>query len=283
MLHTKSLREFLGSQPPPQRPAPLDHPPFTWQSPIASNPPTDTPIDSVGAREVAEYVSGFREQTVNVYQTDGGGGLEPTLTPIGDGPPLFTAWTRKVRPERPEVTVTLTVTTTILGVKMTDTRELSAIGGRESNVPDSVFWTDGAIEMLVLPYYASVEGHGAPWYLALILGKWSGVIPTSTLDAVLLLAQIVEKLAKALLEHPAGAVERLVERLEGETEPAPAGPFDSDVYALVHLPNSEWIDQTELIITSIFLEHRTWLLASDGDHPLVSPTRRLVPRRRVTA
>ena len=64
--------------------APLDDLPFSW-GPPAANTPTATPIDSVGAREVAEYVSGLREQTVNVYQT--ADGLETTLTANGDGTP----------------------------------------------------------------------------------------------------------------------------------------------------------------------------------------------------
>lgn len=283
-LVMQPLREFLTSQPPPQLPEALDNPRFAWGAQAAPSTPA-TPIDSVGAREVAEYVSGLRERIVNVYQTDGDGGLEPTLTPIGTGQPLFTAWTRAVRPARPTVTVSMQVTTLLWNVQKTTTKVLAGIGGDQApNLPDSAFWTDGAVEKLVLPYYASVEGRGAPWYLMLILGKWSGIIPTSLLDAVLLLAQIVEALGKVLLENPAGIVGRIAERLEGETETTAAtGPVTSDAYALVHLPNSEWVDQQELFIQPLFLENRTWFLTSDGDHPLVAPGRRLVPLRRVTA
>jgi hypothetical protein len=268
-LQVAPLLQFLGSQ----KRAPTTHAPeyvpCRWE-PAPEAPSTAfTAIDSVGAREVAEYVSGWRDQPVYVYAQEGGGGLEPRLTL--DGPPLFTALTRTVRPDRPKVeNVTLTYT----AEDGTQNRELSAIGGLAGNAADSAFWTDAAIELLVTPYYASVEGDGAPWYLAVILGKWSGVIPASHTEAVELLEQILKMLGKLLIEKPASE--------EGETEET--GPFTSQVFALVHLPDSEWVDQAnEPAPPGILLENRTWLLGPEGEHPLVSPRRRLVPRRRLTA
>ena len=268
-LQVAPLLQFLASQGPPPAPETPEYLPFLWGPAPEARSTAFTEIDSVGAREVAEYVSGWRDQRVYVYAQEGGGGLEPRRTQ--DGPPLFTALARKVRPGRPTVEK-VTLTYTVEGG--TQNRELTAIGGLAGNAADSAFWTDAAIELLVTPYYASVEGDGAPWYLAVILGKWSGVIPTSHTEAVELLEQILKMLGKLLTDEPASE----------EGEPEETGPFDSQVFALVHLPDSEWVDQTnEPAPGGTLLENRTWLLSPEGEHPLVSPRRRLVPRRRATA
>jgi hypothetical protein len=268
-LKRKSLREFLATQGPPPPPEHLDSASVSWGPVPTGTGATPTPIDSVAAREVAEYVSGWRGENVYVYENAVGAGLDTTLTQTGDGPPLFTAWTRKVRPDRPEATVELKVATEICGLPVIIEKKLSGIGGRAANVADSVFWTDGSIETLLVPYYASVEGGGAPWYLILILGKWSGMIPTGIVDAVLLLAQILEAFGRVLLGDSADAT----------TSATATGPVTSDVFGLIHLPDSEWVDQTAPFVqSSIFLENRTWLLTTEGDHPLVSPRRRLVRR-----
>jgi hypothetical protein len=274
-LVVQPLREFLASQNPPPPPNMPDASRFSWGAAPEPANRFPTPIDSVGAREVAEYVSGLREQVVNVYERDDDGGLEATLALVGNATPLFTAFAPVTQRERPPVSVTLEVTTTFLGMEVVASKELRAIGQREANVPDSVFWTDGAVENLLLPYYASVEGLGAPWYLMLILGKWSGMIRSRVLDAVTLREEVLEAMPQALAQAPGGT-----------TRAARTDTQASDVFAIVHLPDSEWIDQAGTASTtevqSTLLENRTWCLTPTGDHPLVAPGVRLVPHRRVT-
>jgi hypothetical protein len=285
-LDQAPLLSFLASQPPPEANpiARAAAEPLTTPPPVG---PVPYPIDSVGAREVAEYVSGLRPRKVDVYSVELGGGLDPVLSPEGDGTPLFTAESPLVRTDRPPVTVSLTYTLPSGGAPIP--KPLTEIGGNPANVADSAFWTDAAVELLMLPYYASVEGAAAPWYLALLLGTWSGAIAPGIEDAAVLLSRAVEGLGRVLPAKPANALDRAVERLAAEAEEAVAvveatetGPFESEVFALVHLPNSEWVDQQAAGVPTIFLEHRTGVLTTRGDFPLTPPGARLFPRRRVT-
>jgi hypothetical protein len=192
VLQVLPLREYIarkgmhGVEPPlpPEVPMPT----------VRADPSSETtPVDSVGAREVAEYVSGLRGHEVMVYRSEEKiGGLEPTLTPLpaADGSaPLFIAHAPVVRPDRPKVSAELTVKLKVSveeptpggSKKKEEWKEmpfpLTAIGGSPANDPDSAFWTDGAVEMLMLPYYASVEGGGAPWYLMALWGSGPGASP----------------------------------------------------------------------------------------------------------
>jgi hypothetical protein len=269
-----------------------------------------TPIDSVGARDVAEYVNGLAGNQVLVYRSqEETGGLEPVLTSLPphsgqSSAPLFTAQTSLVRPDRPRVSAELSVTVEAeeveevevevervgAGVEVeveTKTVErplagskkmsfpLTAIGGSPANDPDSAFWTDGAVEMLMLPYYASVKGYGAPWYLMTLLGKWAGTIPAAIVDVPELLPYVLGALERGL-GTPAEMVRGYQDGMEGEPE-----PLTSSVFGLVHLPRSEYMDEG-VPLESIALETRTWCLTPDRHHPLVSPRGRLVPPRPVT-
>lgn len=279
---------------------------FQWGEPVAQGLTAelaDIPIDSVGAREVAEFVSGLRGNTVDVYAVDVEGGLEPVLSTQASGAPLFSAFSPEVRSGRPTATATLTYSLSPGGDPVTE--PLTAIGGRPTNLPDSAFWTDGAVEMLLVPYYASVEGSAAPWYLMLMLGTWSGAIPPWVEDAAALLSQVVQAFSRILLEEEAEAPTPLARAAAEEAQAvtdgvaaattetvaavagtaavaeAVAGPFESQVLTLIHLPNSEWVDQTASTAPSIYAEHRLAVLTPGGAYPLVPPDRRLVPRRRV--
>lgn len=295
--YIRGLRRLhVGLLPPP---ASFEWGPEMETDAVAGTP--DIPIDSVGAREVAEYVSGLRGNTVDVYAVEVEGGLEPVLTTQGSGPPLFSAFSPFVRSGRPTATASITY----LGTEdQPVTTPLLQIGGGAANVPDSAFWTDGAVEMLLVPYYASVEGNAAPWYLMLILGTWSGAIPPYIEDAAALLSQVVQLFSRVLQEEEedatSPAARRVAEEAQAVTEgmtsaatetvagvagvaavaDAVSGPFDSQVITLIHLPNSEWVDQTAAP-SSIRAEHRLAALTPEGAFPLVPAHRRLVPRRRV--
>lgn len=232
---------------------------------LATSGTERTRIDSVGAREVAEYVSGLRGFDVYVYQVEAPGGLEATLTQrVQPTPPLFEATSPYVRTGRPSVSVALSPQ----GLPL---RPLSGTGsGDAAKAPDSVFWSDGSVDMLLLPYYGSVQGKGSPWYLMVLLWKWAGIIPVDVTDAVELLELIGEQ------------VQREIGVLRGgEPQPEP----DSTVFAIIHLPNSDWVDEQADVADPIlrppppiWLENRTAFLTEDGRlHPLVSTGRRLVP------
>jgi hypothetical protein len=252
--------------PPPSPPAaPLCGP----VSPRSTEP---TLVDSQGAREVAEFVSGLQGREVSVYGVQVPGGLEATLTPeaVSGGVLLFNAEGGEQRPGRPQPTVTL-------DVPGTDNDPLTGPSDAPENVPDAVFWTDAAVELLMVPYYASVEGHFAPWYLMTLLGKWAGLIPTDVLDAVEIAAQLAEDGARLLLEGPVGMVKTVERWLDGNP---PEALVDSRVYAIIHLPRSEWVDE-RTGLESILLENRTYFLTPGRAYPLVGRGRRLGRSRRI--
>ncbi len=247
------LLRYLRSFPPLETviPPPPDAPLPRVRAPEGTEP---TPVDSIGAREVAEYVSGLRGYTVRVYATGRAGGLEATLSPRPrSGPPLFEASSPFVRAGRPVVSVSLAAGDGPL-------HPLDAGSDGPASRPDSVFWSDGSVEMLMAPYYTSVEGKGSPWYLMALLWKWAGIIDPDVTDALPLLADIGQR------------VQQEIVALETD-QPLP--PRDTRVFAIIHLPNSDWVDAGDGF--TFWLEHRTVLLTADGNrHPLVSHGRRLV-------
>lgn len=240
--------------------------------PPAAPPPTapagpgtgDTTINSTGAREVAEFVSGLRGFDVSVYRVREPGGLEAFLTSVVQPTPaLFEATSPNVRAGRPTVSVEMAAGDGPL-------RPLTGTGsGDPTNVPDSVFWSDGAVDMLMVPYYASVQGKGSPWYLMVLLWKWAGIIPVDVTDAVELL-----ELIGAEVQREIGALQTGV----------PLPERDTRVFAIIHLPNSDWVDEQVDVASPIlrppppiWLENRTAFVTEDGRvHPLVAG-RRLVP------
>jgi hypothetical protein len=201
--------------------------------------------ESVVARDVAEFVSGMRGHFV-AFTTDG-----TTLVPevcAGESPPplpkatRFTALARPVRPDRPVPSgVTLLVEETP-GSQPQPAPLIPAAGDPPVEFrPDSVFWTDGSVEKLLLPYYASVKG-GASWlYQFCLMAKWDGLIDPGCFQpqdvGTALLARVDH------ITHPAGRVDE---------EPAP-----STVYATIHLPRSEYADEVAATVV---------LSVRDGDH-----------------
>ena len=245
------------------RPIPLDDEPFR----AGPTKQGATPIDRLGARHVSEYVSGLRGQTVRVYEKDCEGGLQPMLTSEPVGQPLFEALCPYVREGRPRVTRVEVM------VKEESGREqwhpLRGPRGPKF-APDSVFWTDGSVETLLLPYYAGVEGAGAPWGLEVLLGKWGGSIPAERLEP--------EQLWEDILLNA-------VREMRAAVGGSPVEPTaQSAVFAIIHLPNSDWVDeQGNTVGTSIALSNRVACMTADGVFPLVSPTRPLVRQRVVRA
>ncbi|HYH83767.1 MAG TPA: hypothetical protein VEX86_28505 [Longimicrobium sp.] len=183
-------------------------------------------VESVVARDVAEFVSGMRGHFV-AFDTDGTSLVPEVYTgespPSLLGTPLFSALARPVRPDRPAPSGVVLhvegahgpIVQTLIPAKDDPATEF---------VPDSLFWTDGAVETLLLPYYASVKGSGSWFFEACLMGKWNGLIvpPSST---------CTEDVRSAMLHRFDYATGRVVD------DPAP-----STVYATMHLPRSEYAD-----------------------------------------
>jgi hypothetical protein len=221
---------------------------------VANNP------ESVVARDVAEFVSGMRGHFV-AFTNDG-----TTLVPevcAGESPPplpeatVFTALARPVRPDRPVPSgVTLWVKETsrsqpqpfpVIPVKGEPPVEFR---------PDSVFWTDGSVEKLLLPYYASVKG-GASWFFQFcLMAKWDGLMDPCSFqpqDVGTALAARVDHIT-----HPAGRT---------DAEPPP-----STVYATIHLPRSEYADDAAATVLLSVRDgdpaaHAVWLRQGGAASP----------------
>lgn len=203
-------------------------------------------ISSIVLRETAEFVSGLRGRFVWFTLKDGV--LTPWICPtqkpdsrpdeqavVAGGVAPF------VRPDRPAPSqVTLKVGAT--------SRTLVSSSGGAEQVPDSVFWTDGAVEGLLLPYYASVKGSTAPVYIAALMEKWNGIILPGTSDPREVAAKLLELL------------------------PGAAGTRNSTVFAAIHLPYSEYVGQgVRNGASGPALERRTRLLTLDVAEPPNQP------------
>jgi hypothetical protein len=208
--------------------------------------------ESVVARDVAEFVSGMRGHFV-AFTTDG-----TTLVPevyAGESPqslqeaPLFTALARPVRPDRPVPSgVTLRVEETP-GSQPQPFPLIPAAGDPAIEFrPDSVFWTDGSVEKLLLPYYASVKG-GASWFFEFcLMAKWDGLMDPESFQPQDVSTAFSARVGR--FGHPAGRTDE---------EPAP-----STVYATMHLPRSEYAEEASAtMVLSVrdggHASHAAWL------------------------
>jgi len=200
-------------------------------------------LDSIRAREAAELVSGLRGHYVWFTLEDGTltPWICPTEEPVGRPEDVVMHGVAvTVRPDRPEpfsVNVGVNVSEDFFQVVSTGT----------AAVPDSMFWTDGAVEKLLLPYYASVKGRDGSFFNHVLMGKWDGLIPPDCTDPASSLT--------ALKRYFPGAAAATA----GDDLPT------SSVYAITHLPRSEYVSDGLEEGLSPALEHRTRLLTLDGD------------------
>lgn len=191
--------------------------------------PLNGQVGNIVARDAAEFVSGLRGHEV-VFQVSGGeldpwvadGGREGGMG-RGNG---FECGMDFVRADRPAPSGVVMYVRDSHGTE--HARPLDESG--HAVMPDSVFWSDGAVEKLLVPYYASVKGLAAPLFTALLLGKWNGLVrgepPLETLFGAL--AKLQDFLgAPAASLFPDGAL------------------TEDDPYAVTHLPRSEYIPEPE--------------------------------------
>jgi len=205
-------------------------------------------VDSVVAREAAEFVSGLRGHYV--WFTLDGCELTPWICPTaapGDAPPgtvIAQGVTLPLRPDRPAPT---NVAVHLDGG--VDAYPVVLPSDDPTRAPDSIFWTDGSVERLILPYYASVKGRSAPLFTAILMGKWDNSIDVD----------------RPGLECAVEAVRRSLPGAAAEEDDG-----YSPVYAVTHLPRSEYVSDG-----GPALENRTALLTFDREtrvarsHPLL--------------
>ncbi len=223
-LEKVPLKEFRkrfpgrGKGPAAQRKAGLLRPESGW--------PLNGQVESIVARDAAEFVSGLRGHGV-VFRASGGE-LRPYVADggRGGGEAGFECGMKRVRADRPAPSAVTMYVRDPDGAEQA--RPLTMGGSDDACVPDSIFWSDGAVEKLLVPYYASLKGLAAPLFTTLLLGKWSGIVkgepPAGALFEVLVKLQ-------EFLAAPVDAL--FADGLEGDDNP----------YAVTHLPRSEYIPE----------------------------------------
>ncbi|HEU0016511.1 MAG TPA: hypothetical protein VFQ45_22715 [Longimicrobium sp.] len=283
-LRRLTLDRFLEEVGVSRRRDPRDHaaapPGHAFHSPLRA------PIASVVLRDAAEYVSGTRPRLVRFTQH--GWLLAPSMEGAqpepSDGPPWFSAAGTVHRPDRLPISLVRLVVEP-RSTAGTDTIVSPLLGtDAPGNVqPDAAFWSDGAVEKLMLPYYASVKGWAAPVLNSVMMAKWSGRVGADEQEPV----KLVDAMVKAL-DEPA---KRILEELGNEGDADVGAGWvpqtcredmpESQVYAATHLPHSEYIYLDREAPAPSAVEHRIILHALSGGAPTAVPLVR--PRRRSAA
>lgn len=237
-LRMMSLGDFVNTYPTGAARGTVPSPDRSDELPVECDPwSVGEGIGSIAVREAAEFVSGMRGRYV--WLTMDKGELTPWVADSESpgkkpGGTIFAEGvTPRVRSDRPAPQ------TVSLRVEGRTSYEIVPPGADPTTAPDSVFWTDGSVEKLVLPYYASVKGREAPFYTCLLMGKWDGVIDAASND-------------------PQCAVDALQQLIPGS---AAGREGTSDVFAVTHLPRSEYVSEMAATRSSPALERRTRLLA----------------------
>lgn len=259
-LETVPLAEFAERFQGPGVPgsAPIQPPPgaFRDEGGWALSPS----VESIVAREAAEFVSGLRGHTVQFREHEGQ--LEPWVPEDGHGRHVPDPWIEsameRVRIDRPAPSrVALLVDDTEMQVVPSPT----ATPDDPTQVPDSIFWSDGAVEKLLVPYYGSVKGLAAPLFTTMLLGRWNGLIRRGSALGPCAVLEILQN----FLDEPGDAAGAQV---------TADGPVDDNPVAVTHLPRSEYIPDADEPPTQA-LEGRTqFLTIGGGREPLASFIRR---------
>jgi hypothetical protein len=220
-------------------------------------------MESIVARDAAEFVSGLRGHTVSFREHDGE--LDPWTSQGGPGRDLPGTWIEagmeRVRSDRP---VPSRVAVQVAGAEvLVVIPGPAAPDGDPTRVPDSIFWSDGAVEKLLVPYYGSVKGLSAPFFTTLLLGRWNGLIRHGSPLGPCAVLEILQN----FLYPPAGA--------PAAAQLTDDEPLDDNPVAVTHLPRSEYIPNNVDEPPTQALEGRTHFLTLNGRRePLSSFLRR---------
>ncbi|HKP75345.1 MAG TPA: hypothetical protein VJT67_07355 [Longimicrobiaceae bacterium] len=225
---------------------PLSIPPGSLGSITLS---TNGQLDTFTARELAEFAGGNRGQALYLSLVTDDGGTRPQLVVNAcPGPqPCGTEeqqaiYTALVRPDRPAPSGVV--------ADVTGAESLTLVGPGSDftpTPPDSIFWTDAAIERLMIPYYCSVKGIQSPLFITHLIGKWNGMIAANSPVGMQNLFQVLQGLDDQVVQ---------------DTPPIP----ESEVFGLVHLPRSEYVPESGVEPPAFNLDQRLLLLSYDGQH-----------------
>lgn len=252
-LEKVPLDEFAGRFPGQGAgPEPLE-PPVSGYRKEAGWPVTPN-VESIVARDAAEFVSGLRGHTVRFREEEGV--LEPWIPEEARNRALPNPWIEtgmdRVRADRPAPSQVVLLVRGSGGEHEVPVLAPAAPEGDPTMVPDSIFWSDGAVEKLMVPYYGSVKGLSAPFFTTMLLGKWCGLVRR---DSPLGPCAVLEIIRNFLDATPAdGAVTATTED----------EPTDENPYAVTHLPRSEYIPTVDEPPTQA-LEGRTHFLTIGGE------------------
>jgi hypothetical protein len=223
-------------------------------------------VENIVARDAAEFVSGLRGHQVRFRALDGQ--LDPWVPEDGPGRDVPDPWIEtgmeRVRIDRPAPSrVVLQVGHSAGDVDVPVVPSPTGTPGDATQVPDSIFWTDGAVEKLLVPYYGSVKGLAAPFVTTMLLGKWNGLIRRGSRLGACAVLEILQN----FLDAPADG---------SDTAQAAADePVDDNPVAVTHLPRSEYIPNNVDEPPTQALEGRThFLTLGGGREPLASFLRR---------
>ncbi|HYW10083.1 MAG TPA: hypothetical protein VE913_24160 [Longimicrobium sp.] len=211
---------------------------------------------NIVARDAAEFVSGLRGYDVDFAAASGE--LTPWLpsqsrTPGTEWIPCGMDAVRGDRPAPSSVVLSLEGHHDAVPI-------LPAAGtpaGDPAMEPDSFFWSDGAVEKLLAPYYGSVKGLAAPAFTALLIGAWNGLLARYP---GLGPSGVVEVLSAFLQDpDPAGGAAFDGSTDDGSTDDGSTddGSTDDVPYGVTHLPRSEYIPDA---LTTSAVESRTRFL-----------------------
>lgn len=195
----------------PDTPEPLPLPPIPESPPAQGTAKERQPLTSVQVRRITETTSGVRG--VPVWFTLHKGDISASEKPPVDPAPADTVIlggteTRRARPAQKGYSIES------LNTPFLDWASLDEY--------DAVFWTDGAVERFMLPYYASVMGYQAVPFLSKLMKIWA----------------------------PGLAAEGTVETVETDT---------TKVYAMAHYPRSEYVQMEDTDPAAQAAEHEKML------------------------
>ncbi|HYR09264.1 MAG TPA: hypothetical protein VEQ60_15880 [Longimicrobium sp.] len=131
---------------------------------------------------------------------------------------------------------------------------------------DAVFWSTGAIEQFLFPYYASKLGFAAPEDLATMRTAWDPdyIPPVDITDGLVYI--------EAGDVEPAGNTVAAPAKADAATPDGEANLDEEDpvVYGLVHLPKSAWVTEDEVSLNKMLRsglpEKHVAKLQKEDDH-----------------
>lgn len=182
-------------------------------------------VENIVARDAAEFMSGLRGHDVDFAAA--GGELTPWVPIDRTAVEWFPCGMGAVRADR------LAPSSVVLhlegdGDAVPILPAAAAPAGDPAQEPDSLFWSDGAVEKLMVPYYGSVKGLAAPIFTTVLIGRWNGLLPGDPVIAPC-----------GVLEAIRGFVGTAADPDDGPTDAAATD--DDTPYAVTHLPRSEYI------------------------------------------